>query len=267
MTQPLTPPPLSKIKLADFDPQYVADDWNKVSAEARLQENTDAIADLAYRLYAEHRRSVLLVLQGMDTSGKDGTIRKVTSGVNPMNFQITSFKQPSSEELDHDFLWRIHQAEPNYGEIGIFNRSHYEDVLIVRVHELAPKAVWKKRYDQINDFERMLVENRVAIVKCYLHISRDEQKERLEARLKDPQKRWKFNRTDLEERKFWDDYQQAYEDALTRCNTEHAPWHIVPANRKWYRNLVVSNLLRETLETIDPQFPPEEPGLDEIVVD
>jgi PPK2 family polyphosphate:nucleotide phosphotransferase len=267
MSQPLTPPPLSKVKLADFDPGYVADGWTKETAEKRLEENSVALADLAYRLYAEDRRSVLLVLQGMDTSGKDGTIRKVTAGMNPMSFDITSFKQPSDEELDHDFLWRIHRAEPNYGQIGIFNRSHYEDVLIVRVHELAPNSVWKLRYDQINNFERTLVENRVSLVKCYLHISKDEQKERLEARLDDPTKRWKFNRQDLQERKLWDDYQAAYDDALTRCNTEHAPWHIVPANRKWYRNLVVSNLLRKTLEDMNPEFPPEEPDLDKIIVE
>ena len=267
MSQPLTPPPLSKIKLSEFDPDHVAGDWTKETADERLQVNTVALADLAYRLYAEHRRSVLLVLQGMDTSGKDGTIRKVTAGVNPQSFQITSFKQPSAEELDHDFLWRIHRAEPNYGEIGIFNRSHYEDVLVVRVHDLVPKAVWKRRYDQINHFEQTLVENGVAIIKCYLHISKEEQKKRLEARLDDPTKRWKFQRQDLEERRFWDDYLQASEDALTRCNTEHAPWHIIPANRKWYRNLVVSNLLRDTLETMNPQYPPEEPGLDKIVVE
>lgn len=267
MSQLLTPPPLSKVKLADFDPDNVNGDWTKETAEQRLQENSVALADLAYRLYAEHRRSVLLVLQGMDTSGKDGTIRKVTAGMNPASFQITSFKQPSAEELDHDFLWRIHCAEPNYGEIGIFNRSHYEDVLVVRVHNLVPKDVWKRRYDQINHFEQILIENGVVLIKCFLHISKDEQKRRLEARLDDPTKRWKFSRGDLAERKYWEDYQKAYEDALTRCNTEHAPWHIIPANRKWYRNLVVSNLLRETLETMNPQYPPEEPGLDEIVVE
>jgi PPK2 family polyphosphate:nucleotide phosphotransferase len=266
MAQPLIPPPLSKIKLGDFDPSHVAGDWSKESAEERIQENTAAIADLAYRLYAEDRRAVLLVLQGMDTSGKDGTIRKVTTGVNPLSFQITAFKQPNPLELDHDFLWRIHLAQPNFGQIGIFNRSHYEDVLVVRVHELAPKPVWKKRYDQINDFERLCVESGITIIKCFLHISKHEQRERLEERLKDPTKRWKFSANDLDERKLWDDYAEAYEDVLARCNTEYAPWHIVPSDRKWYRNLVVSNLLCETLEKMDPQFPPEPPGLDDIVV-
>jgi PPK2 family polyphosphate:nucleotide phosphotransferase len=267
MPQSLTPLPLSKVKLADFDPRYVDGDWNKLTARARIKENTEILAELAYRLYAERRRAVLLVLQGMDTSGKDGTIRKVTTGINPLSFQISSFKQPSAEELDHDFLWRIHQAAPNFGEIGIFNRSHYEDVLVVRVHKLVPKSVWKTRYDRINDFELLLVDNGVTLVKCFLQISKKEQRERLEARLKDPTKRWKFSRGDLKERELWDDYQEAYEDALMRCNTEHAPWHIVPADRKWYRNLVVSKLLREALEKMDPQLPPEEPGLDEIVVE
>jgi PPK2 family polyphosphate:nucleotide phosphotransferase len=267
MTQPLTPPPLSPVTLAKFSPRHIEGAWNKISATARLKENTAVIRDLAYRLYAEDRRAVLLVLQGMDTSGKDGTIRKVTTGVNPLSIQITAFKAPTPVELDHDFLWRIHAAAPNRGQIGIFNRSHYEDVLIVRVHDLVPKAVWKKRYDLINDFERMLVEEGTTILKCFLHISRDEQRARLEARLKDATKRWKFKTGDLDERKLWNDYQRAYEDALTRCNTQHAPWHIVPADRKWYRNLVVSNLLRETLEKLDPQFPPEEAGLDDIVIE
>src|SRR5829696_6858251 len=173
MTQPLTPPPLSKIKLADFDARHVDGDWNKETAGLKLKENTEALVDLAYRLYAEDRRSVLLVLQGMDTSGKDGTIRKVTTGLNPLSFQITAFKQPSPVELDHDFLWRVHLAEPNFGQIGIFNRSHYEDVLVVRVHDIVSKSVWKKRYDQINDFERILIDNGVTLIKCYLHISKE----------------------------------------------------------------------------------------------
>ena len=267
MSQPLSPPPLSKVRLKDFDSRYVDGDWNKETANQKVREDVRAIDELAYRLYAENRRAVLLVLQGLDTSGKDGTIRNVTTGVNPVTFDINSFKQPSAEELQHDFLWRIHKAQPALGRIGIFNRSHYEDVLIVRVHKLVPKPVWEGRYDRINDFERLLVDNNITLIKCYLHISHQEQRERLEARLHDPTKRWKFSRVDLEERKFWDEYMQAYEDALSKCNTEYAPWHIVPADRKWYRNLVVSTLLRETLEKMDPKFPPEEPGLDEIVVE
>jgi PPK2 family polyphosphate:nucleotide phosphotransferase len=267
MSQPLTPSPLSKVKLDDFDPRYVEGDWNKQSAKESINRNTETIGDLAYRLYAENSRAVLLVLQGMDTSGKDGTIRRVSTGVNPVNFEITSFKQPSVEELDHDFLWRIHRATPSRGQIGIFNRSHYEDVLVVRVHKLVPKSTWQARYDQINDFERLLTECGVRLVKCFLHISKEEQRERLAARLEDPSKRWKFSRNDLAERELWDAYQRACEDAITRCNTEYAPWHIVPSDRKWYRNLIVSRLLKEALEEIDPQFPPEEPGLDEIVVE
>ncbi|RIK78573.1 MAG: polyphosphate kinase [Planctomycetota bacterium] len=267
MPQLLTPPPRAPIKLADFDPRYVEGDLDKDAAEQQLRENTAALAELAYRLYAENRRAVLLVLQGLDTSGKDGTIRAVTTGVNPQSFQITSFKQPTVEELDHDFLWRIHRATPNRGHIGVFNRSHYEDVLVVRVHRLVPDDQWQARYKLINDFERLLVASGVRIVKCFLHISKKEQRERLEARLADPTKRWKFSRKDLDERKRWDDYQRAYEDALSRCNTEHAPWHIVPSDRKWYRNLVVSTLLRRALEEMNPQFPPEEPGLDEIIVE
>jgi len=267
MSQPLSPPPLSKVKLSDFDPRHVDGDWDKLKAGARITENASVLRELAYRLYAEDRRAVLLVLQGTDTSGKDGTIRKATTGINPLSFSITAFTQPTGEELAHDFLWRVHETAPRRGHIGIFNRSHYEDVVVVRVRELVPKSVWRTRYDRINEFEQLLVDEGVTLIKCFLHISKDEQRERLEARLEDPTKRWKFRRGDLEERKRWDDYQAAYEDAISRCNTTHAPWHIVPADRKWYRNLVVSNLLRETLEKLDPQFPEEEAGLDEIVVE
>ena len=267
MRQPLTVPTGTKIKLSDFDPRRVEGDWTKSNAAKQIERNTAVTTDLAYRLYAENRWSVLLVLQGMDTSGKDGTIRTVTSGVNPQSCQVVPFKQPSAEELDHDFLWRIHQAVPRRGNIGIFNRSHYEDVLVVRVHKLVPEAQWRKRYDQINAFEELLVEGGITLLKCFLHVSKDEQKERLQARLDDPDKRWKFNHGDLDERKLWDDYQRAYEDALTRCNTAHAPWYIVPADRKWYRNLVVSQILREALEKLNPKFPPSAEGLDGIVVE
>jgi PPK2 family polyphosphate:nucleotide phosphotransferase len=231
-----------------------------------VERNAARLADLAYRLYAEDKRALLLVLQGMDTAGKDGTIRSVMSGINPQSCQIVSFKQPSAEELDHDFLWRIHKAVPRHGQIGIFNRSQYEDVLVVRVHKLVPESEWKSRYDRINEFEELLTEGGLTIVKCYLHISKEEQRERLQARLDDPHKRWKFSHGDIEERKLWDDYQQAYEDALTKCNSKHAPWHIIPADRKWYRNLVVSQLLVDTLERMDPQYPPAAEGLDSVVV-
>ncbi len=267
MKQRLTPPPQADVKLADYDARHVFDGIDKAEAEKQTQANAAAIGELAYRLYAEDRRAVLLVLQGMDTSGKDGTIRGVLADVNPLSCSITAFKAPTSEELSHDFLWRCHKAEPRRGQLGVFNRSHYEDVLIVRVHNLVPEAEWRTRYERINDFERILEAGHVTLVKCYLHISKDEQRERLQARLDDPAKNWKFNAGDLAERKLWDDYQRAAEEMLTRCNTKHAPWHIVPADRKWHRNLVVSRLLREALEKLDPKFPPPEPGLDKIVVE
>jgi PPK2 family polyphosphate:nucleotide phosphotransferase len=267
MKQPLTVPAGTRILLSEFDPRHVEGDWTKTKAAQQMDRDTKVTAELAYRLYAENQRSVLMVLQGMDTSGKDGTIRHVMSGVNPQSCQIVPFKQPSHEELDHDFLWRIHRAAPRRGNIGIFNRSHYEDVLVVRMHKLVPEAVWQERYDRINEFEELLVEGGITLLKCLLHISKNEQKERLQARLDDPKKRWKFNHADVDERKLWDDYQRAYEDALTRCNTAHAPWHIIPADRKWYRNLVVSQILRETLEKLDPKFPPPAENLDGVVVE
>lgn len=265
--QPITVPFGQRVRLADFDARYVDDSWTKKQAAKRVAKNTRKIADLAYRLYAENRRSLLIVLQGMDTAGKDGTIRCVMTGINPQMCQVISFKQPGVEELDHDFLWRIHQHVPRRGDIGIFNRSHYEDVLIVRVHHLVPESEWATRYERINEFEQLLVESGVTILKFYLHISHDEQRERLQARLDNPLKRWKFSKADVAERKLWDEYQHAYEDALTKCNTKHAPWHIIPADRKWYRNLVVSKLVREALEEMDPQIPPCEEGLDHIVVE
>jgi len=266
MAQTLTLPPGDKFRLPKFDPRY-DQGLKKANVEADTRGHVDALADLTHRLYAENHRAVLLVLQGIDTSGKDGTIRAVTHGINPQCCQVTSFKQPSIEELDHDFLWRVHRAVPSRGNVGIFNRSHYEDVVVVRVRKLAPEEEWKSRYDKINNFERVLVDSGTRIVKIFLHISKDEQRERLQARLADPTKRWKFSKNDLEERKLWDEYQQAFEDALTRCNTEWAPWHVVPADRKWYRNLTVARLLREALEEMNPRFPDPEPGLDNVVVE
>lgn len=266
MKQPLTPPPHAEIKLDDYDPRHIFGDWDKERAEIHTRENAAAIGERAYRLYAEDQRAVLLVLQGMDTSGKDGTIRSVLADVNPLSCHIAAFKAPSSEELSHDFLWRIHKATPARGQFGVFNRSHYEDVLVVRVHNLVPEGEWKTRYDRINDFERIIASGHITLLKCYLHISKDEQKERLEDRLEDPTKRWKFNPGDLEERKFWDDYTRAAEDMLTRCNTKHAPWHIVPSDRKWHRNLVISQLVRDTLEEMNPQFPQPHPDLDKFKV-
>lgn len=266
MCHSITIKPGAKVDLKKIDPRKVDGDWDKKSAYEQITRNTEQSRDLAYRLYAENKRSVLLVLQGMDTAGKDGTIRTVMTGINPQSCQIVPFKKPSTLELDHDFLWRIHKAVPRRGNIGIFNRSHYEDVLIVRVHNLVPKSEWSNRYERINEFEQMLTEGGVTIVKCFLHISKEEQRERLQARLDNPDKRWKFAKADLDERKLWDEYQEAYRVAVESCNTKHAPWHIIPSDRKWYRNLVVSRLLLDTLSDMNPQFPPSEEGLDDIMV-
>lgn len=257
----------SKIKLADIPTRIETDDFNKKSAYKRIEENAVVMADHARRLYAENKRSILLVLQGMDTAGKDGTIRTVTRGVNPRSCQVVSFKQPSEEELDHDFLWRVHKAVPRRGNIGIFNRSQYEEVLVVRVHNLVPEKNWKGRYELLNDFEKLLSDCGTKVVKCFLHISKKEQQERLQARIDDPNKHWKFNMGDISERKLWPKYQEAYEDALNKCNTKHAPWHIIPSDRKWYRNLVVSELLLKTLKDLDPQYPTVEEDFTGLVIE
>jgi len=248
-------PPGSRVRLDRHDPGDTCGVANKDDAARRLAKNVERLAALQYRLYAENRRALLIVLQAMDGGGKDGTIRRVMSGVNPQGCRVTSFKAPSAEELAHDFLWRIHKATPARGEIGVFNRSHYEDVLIVRVHNLVPEAVWSRRYDQINRFEDILAENHVVIRKFFLHISKDEQRKRLEARVGDKTKSWKVNPADFHERKRWAEYMKAYEEALTRCSTDRAPWFVVPANHKWFRNLAVSSILVETLETMDPRLP------------
>ena len=215
------------------------------------------MADLQDRLWAEAKRSVLIVLQGIDAAGKDGTIQKVMEAFNPQGCPVSSFKVPNSEELAHDFLWRIHKRVPGKGEIGIFNRSHYEDVLVVRVHGLVPKSVWSKRYDQINDFERILAESGTTIIKFFLSIDRDEQRQRFQERYDDPKKRWKFSMGDLEERKLWDEYQAAFDDMLSKTSTDWAPWYVIPANRNWLRNLAVSTIVADTLEGLKPAYPPE----------
>ena len=267
MRQSLTVEAGKKVRLKDFDPDYTNGIKNKKKAAEELEENIKLMSELGYRLYAENRRSLLLVLQGMDTAGKDGTIRHVMRGFNPQSCQVTSFKQPSIEELNHDFLWRIARAVPRKGNIGIFNRSHYEDVLVVRVHNLAPKGELQSRYDRINIFEKMLAAGGTMIVKVFLHISKEEQRKRLQSRLDDPTKLWKFSSADLAERQYWDQYQKAYEIAMTRCSSEQSPWYIVPANRKWYRNLAISRILCKVLEKMDPQYPPAEEGLEGIVVE
>lgn len=230
--------------------------YKRPAAEQATDEQLERLADLQERLWAEGKRAVLIVLQGIDTSGKDGAIRKVAGAFNPQGCQVSSFKVPTPEELAHDFLWRIHRRVPAKGLIGIFNRSHYEDVLVVRVRSLVPEEVWRARYAQIRAFERLLHESGTRIVKFMLHISRDEQRERLQARYDDPAKQWKFSLGDLEERKRWDDYMAAYEAALGETSTDDAPWYVIPANRKWFRNLAVARILAETLEEMAPDYPP-----------
>jgi PPK2 family polyphosphate:nucleotide phosphotransferase len=247
--------PGKKVHLSKYDPDDTAG-WDKGHAmEKSLGKAVETLDKRQYLLYAEHKRTLLIVLQGLDAAGKDGTIRHVMAGVNPQGCKVTSFKVPNPEEAAHDFLWRIHKAVPGHGEIGIFNRSHYEDVLVVRVHKLVPKEVWSKRYDEINSFEKMLVENNVTILKFFLHISKDEQKKRFLKRIDDPDRRWKISEADFHERKFWDDYVEAYEDALTKCSSDDAPWFIVPSNKKWFRNLAVSHVIAETMESMDMKFP------------
>ena len=232
----------------------------KAAAEAAMAEIAIRLAELQEKLFAQStagdQRSVLLLLQGMDTAGKDGVINTVIGMVDPGGISLASFKKPSADELAHDFLWRIEKRVPAAGFIGVFNRSQYEDVLVVRVHDLVPADVWSRRYDQINEFEKRLADNQVTIVKCFLHISRDVQSERLLARLDDPTKYWKYNPGDIDERGFWDSYQQAYSAAIGRCNTPVAPWHVIPSDRKWYRNWAIAALLTEALEKIDPAYPP-----------
>ncbi len=252
--------PGSRVQLDEIDPSRTPalsgpGAQERAAAEALHAENVAALQDLQIRLWAEGRRSVLVVLQGMDTAGKDGTIRHVFGPLNPQGVRVAGFKQPTPEELAHDYLWRIHRQTPGKGRIVVFNRSHYEDVLVVRVHGLVPEAVWRARYEQINRFEELLASSGATILKFFLHISKAEQKERLQARLDDPAKRWKFSAGDLDERKRWGEYHAAYEDAISRCSTEHAPWFVIPADRKWYRNWAVSSIVRGALERMAPEPP------------
>jgi PPK2 family polyphosphate:nucleotide phosphotransferase len=248
--------PGSRVDLSEWDPNdKSAFSIKKEEGRERLLALNEELEELQELLYAEHKHQVLIVLQAMDTGGKDGTIRHVFEGVNPQGVRVAGFKKPTPEELDHDYLWRVHRQTPGKGEIVIFNRSHYEDVLVVRVHNLAPQKVWSERYNHINDFERILADEGTTILKFFLHIDLDEQSERLQARLDRPNKRWKFNPGDLEERKLWSEYVSAYEDAISKTSTDWAPWYIVPANRKWYRNLVVGTVIIETLKGLDMRYP------------
>jgi PPK2 family polyphosphate:nucleotide phosphotransferase len=258
--------PRSKVSLGRVDAgqTFGHDKASVLATEAELEAN---LTSLQQRLWAEAKHPVLIVLQGMDASGKDGTMAKVMRAFNPMGCSVTAFKTPTPVELSHDYLWRVHPHAPAKGSIAIFNRSHYENVLVVRVHELVPAAVWRKRYRQINDWERMLVEEGTTIVKFFLHIDKDEQRERLQARLGDPTKRWKFSMGDLAERALWDAYMKAYEDCLERTSTAAAPWYLIPANHRWFRNLAVSMIVEDTIERLDPRYPPPPPGIDKIVIE
>ena len=258
--------PGSTVDLSSLNTAETGEFKTPKQGKKALKKYRKALSKLQERFYAWDKKAVLVVLQGMDTSGKDGTIRHVMSGVNPQGVVVTSFKVPTAEELAHDYLWRVHKAVPKRGMIGIFNRSHYEDVLVVRVHNLVPPEVWGRRYEEINAFEKFLTDNDVVILKFFLHISREEQARRLQARLDNPDKRWKFNKGDLKERALWDDYTAAYTDAVQKCSTPHAPWYVVPSDNKWYRNYVVGHIITETLHDLNPQFPAPEEALDDIVI-
>ena len=255
------------VSLDSYDPgSKEGFEGGKAEGKEALHDLRKKLSALQRRLWAESSQKLLVILQAIDTGGKDGTIRHVFSGVNPQGVRVYSYGKPSETEIAHDYLWRIHHNTPANGLITIFNRSHYEDVLVVRVKGLAPESVWEKRYQHINDFERMLTDEGTTIVKIFLFISKDEQRQRLQARLDEPDQTWKFHLSDLDDRALWDDYQAAFEAMISRTATEYAPWYVVPANRRWYRNVVVSSILIQTLEKMNPQLPPPEPGLDGLVV-
>ncbi len=247
--------PNTRVRLEAIDPGDTGKHRDEESARATLARDVERLAKMQDVLYAEHRRAVLIVLQGMDTAGKDGTIKHVMSSVNPSGCEVAPFKVPTEEEAAHDFLWRAHRWAPRRGHITIFNRSHYEDVLVTRVHRTVPKKVIEKRYEQINAFERILVENDTLVLKFFLHISKAEQRRRLQERLDDPTKHWKFSVGDLKERTYWVRYQKAYAALLSRCSTKHAPWYVIPANTKWYRNLLVANILVDAIKALGCEYP------------
>jgi PPK2 family polyphosphate:nucleotide phosphotransferase len=257
-----------RLRLGDLDTRSNAGaPGDKAVTRSAVTGLIHEIAELQERLWAEQRQALLLVLQAMDAGGKDGAIEHVFTGVNPQGFRISNFRGPTEEELSHDFLWRVHRLTPRRGEIGIFNRSHYEDVVAVRVRKLAPEDVWRPRYELIRNFEALLASAGTTVVKCFLHISKQEQAERLRARLDDPNKRWKFRRGDLADRALWDDFMAAYEEAISQTTTRPAPWYVIPADRKWYRDWALANIVRDTLGRMDPQFPPPEEDLDDVVIE
>jgi len=252
--------PGSKIDLGKIDPSFSGHDLNHKKADAEIEKDRQRLAELQYLMYAEGKHSLLIVLQALDAGGKDGTVNHVLSAMNPQGCSVTGFKQPTSEDLAHDFLWRVHPHAPGHGRVTVFNRSHYEDVLVVRVHKLAPKPVWSKRYEMINDFEALLASNGTKILKFFLHISKEEQLERFKQRIDDPARNWKISESDYTERELWDDYTAAFEDALSKCSTKHAPWFVIPANHKWFRNLAVARIVAETMEDLGMKTP--EPTVD-----
>jgi PPK2 family polyphosphate:nucleotide phosphotransferase len=255
--------PGSRIKLSDFDPGFKGR-HSKEKALAKLDALRERMADLQQKLFAERKRSLLICLQALDAGGKDGVVQHVIGSMNPAGCRVANFKEPTQDELAHDFLWRVEAQMPKRGEIAIFNRSQYEDVLIVRVHNLVPKAVWSQRYAQINDFERRHAANGTVILKFFLHISKEEQLRRFEQRLDDPAKRWKISESDYTERECWDDYQRAYDDVIARCNTEHAPWFVIPANHKWFRDIAVSEIIVSTMDSMNIQVPKPTVDIEEI---
>jgi len=254
----------SKVKLGAVDAGYKGEHEDKDSAQSEVEKYVQKLHDLQYLMYAEGKRSLLIVLQGMDAAGKDGTIRHVLAAMNPQGCRVYGFKNPSPIELSHDYLWRIHHAAPQKGFVAVFNRSHYEDVLVVRVHNLVPREVWARRYDEINAFEKQLANDGTHIQKFYLHIDRMEQLARFKQRLDDPARHWKISESDYTEREFWPQYQEAYEEAISKCSTTHAPWYIIPSNHKWFRNLAISQILANTLESFNMKFPPPTVNIEEI---
>jgi len=251
-------------KKAHLNRRDPADTGGVSKAEADSEPHIEKLRELQDVLYADKRYGLLVILQALDAGGKDGTIRHIFSGVNPQGCQVTSFKEPTPEDLDHDFLWRVHGATPGRGMIGIFNRSHYEDVLVVRVHKIVPKSVWAERYERINDFEKELDQSGIRILKFFLHISKEEQRRRLLARVTDPQKNWKLAPADFREREHWDEYMEAYEDALTRCSTKHAGWYVIPSDHKWFRNYAIGAIVNETLKDMKLKYPPAKMDLSQV---
>ncbi|HSO24774.1 MAG TPA: polyphosphate kinase 2 family protein [Chondromyces sp.] len=256
--------PGKRVDLERLDADWKPESLDRDQAEDRTAELVERLRDLQHLMYAQDRHSLLIVLQGRDAAGKDGTIRKVFGPMNPQGCRVTSFKVPTAEELEHDFLWRCHKATPRRGEVAIFNRSHYEDVLVVRVRGLVPKSVWRARYEHINAFERLLADSGTTILKFFLHIDREEQLERFGKRIENPKKNWKISDADYSERPLWDDYTAAYEEAFRRCSTDHAPWFVIPANRKWARNLAIAEITVEALEKLKMRFPKPQVDMDEI---